>query len=70
MLKPCNFYTFPSYALNGENLSNKPWWLNLLVNILVVDVIITVIVLAWSWIVADFSPISLSNRFSFAEGLS
>ena len=44
-------------------MSGKPWWLNLLVNILVIDVIVTAVVLVWSWIVADFSAISLSNRF-------
>ena len=44
-------------------MSGKPWWLNLLVNILVVDVVIAVAVLVWSWIVADFSTISLSNHF-------
>lgn len=63
MLKPCNFYTLPSYALTGGNMSNKPWWLNLLVNILVIDAVIIAIVLVWSWVVADFSTISLSNRF-------
>jgi hypothetical protein len=44
-------------------MSGKPWLLNLLVNILVIDVIVTAVVLVWSWIVADFSTISLSNRF-------
>ena len=44
-------------------MSRKPWWLNLLVNILVIDIAIAVVVLVWSWIVADFSTISLSNRF-------
>ena len=63
MLEACNFDPFPSYALNGGNMSNKPWWLNLLLNILLVEIILAGIVLAWSWIVADFSAISLSNRF-------
>jgi hypothetical protein len=44
-------------------MSGKPWWLNLLVNILVIDIVIAAVVLVWSWIVADFSTISLSNRF-------
>lgn len=44
-------------------MSGKPWWLNLLVNILVIDIAIAAAVLVWSWIVADFSTISLSNRF-------
>jgi len=44
-------------------MSRKPWWLSLLVNILVIDIAIAVVVLVWSWIVADFSTISLSNRF-------
>jgi hypothetical protein len=44
-------------------VSGKPWWLNLLVNILVIDIVIAAAVLVWSWIVADFSTISLSNRF-------
>jgi hypothetical protein len=44
-------------------MSGKPWWLNLLVNILVIDMALAAVVLVWSWIVADFSTISLSNRF-------
>ncbi len=44
-------------------MCGKPWWLNLLVNILVIDFIVTAVVLVWSWIVADFSTTSLSNRF-------
>ena len=44
-------------------MSNKPWWLTLLASILLVDLIIAVVVLVWSWVVADFSAISLSNRF-------
>jgi len=42
---------------------HKPWWLNLLVSILLVDLVIAVVVLVWSWVVADFSIIPLSNRF-------
>jgi hypothetical protein len=44
-------------------MSKKPWWLNLLVGILLVELIIAVIVFVWSWVFADFSVISLSNRF-------
>ena len=44
-------------------MAKKPSWLNLLVSILLVDLIIAVIVFVWSWVVADFSGISLSNRF-------
>lgn len=44
-------------------MSNKPWWLNLILSALLVDVLIAGIVLAWSWIAADFSAVSLSNRF-------
>ena len=38
-------------------------WLNLLFKIVLVDIMITGVVLAWSWIAPDFSVVSLSNRF-------
>ncbi len=44
-------------------MSNKPWWLNLFLNTLLVDLLIAGIVMVWSWIVADFSAVSLSDRF-------
>ncbi|HLE90509.1 MAG TPA: hypothetical protein VI753_05110 [Anaerolineales bacterium] len=44
-------------------MSNKPWWLNLFLNTLLIDIISAGIVLAWSWIAADFGAVSLSNRF-------
>jgi hypothetical protein len=44
-------------------MSKLPWWLNLLVKILVVDLIIGFLVLGWSWMAQDFNAISLSNRF-------
>ena len=44
-------------------MSNKPWPLTLIVRILLVDLIIAVVILVWSWVVDDFGAISLSNRF-------
>lgn len=44
-------------------MSIKPWWLNLLLSVLLIETIIAGIVLVWSWIAADFSAVSLSNRF-------
>ena len=50
-----------------ETVSKLPWWLNLLVKILFVDLIIVLFVAGWSWISKDFDMVSLSNRF-FAGG--
>ncbi|MCK6539849.1 MAG: hypothetical protein L6Q26_07310 [Anaerolineales bacterium] len=44
-------------------MSNKPWWLILFLNVLLIDVLLAGIVMAWSWIAADFSVVSMSNRF-------
>ena len=44
-------------------MAKKPSWLNLLISIVLVDLIIAAIALVWSWVVDDFSAISLSNRF-------
>lgn len=44
-------------------MSKLPWWLNLLVKILFVDLIIALLVSGWSWIAKDSSAVSLSNRF-------
>lgn len=49
-------------------MSKLAWWLNLLVKILLVDLAICLVVGGWSWLVQDFSPIALSNRF-FIGGL-
>jgi hypothetical protein len=46
-----------------EMMSKLPWWLNLLVKILIVDLGIALFVAVWSWMVHDFGLISLSNRF-------
>ena len=46
-----------------EIMSKLPWWLNLLVKILAVDLIIALFALGWSWLTKDSSLISLSNRF-------
>ena len=48
-------------------MSKLPWWLGLLVKILIVDIVIALLVAAWSWIAGDFSAVALSNRF-FAGG--
>ena len=44
-------------------MSKLPWWLNLLLKILIVDLAIALFVAIWSWLAKDFSPVSLSNRF-------
>ena len=44
-------------------MSKLPWWLNLLVKILCVDLVIALFALGWSWLTKDSSLISLSNRF-------
>ena len=49
-------------------MSKLPWWLNLLIKVLFVDLVIALFVAGWSWIAKDFNMISLSNRF-FAGGI-
>jgi hypothetical protein len=49
-------------------MSKLPWWLILVVKILLVDVLIALLVAAWSWIAGDFSPIGISNCF-FSGGI-
>lgn len=44
-------------------MTKLPWWLNLLLKILFVDLLITLFAAGWSWITNDYSMISLSNRF-------
>ena len=44
-------------------MSKLPWWLNLLVKILFVDLVIALLVAGWSWMAKDASLVSLSNRF-------
>jgi hypothetical protein len=46
-----------------EIMSKLPWWLNLFVKILLVDLVIALFALGWSWLTKDSSLISLSNRF-------
>lgn len=46
-----------------EIMSKLPWWLNLLVKILLVDLVIALFALGWSWFTKDSGLISLSNRF-------
>ena len=50
-----------------ELMAKLPWWLNIVVKILFVDLVITFLVLGWSWITKDFAIVALSNRF-FAGG--
>ena len=49
-------------------MAKLPWWLNLLIKILFVDLVIALFVAGWSWIAKDFSTTLLSNRF-FAGGI-
>ncbi|HEX2992567.1 MAG TPA: hypothetical protein VHO49_17915 [Anaerolineales bacterium] len=49
-------------------MSQLPWWLNLVMKILSIDVLIAFLVAAWSWIAGDFSAVAPSNRF-FASGV-
>ena len=49
-------------------MSKLPWWLNLVVKILLLDGLIALLVAAWSWIAGDFSAVAISNRF-FAGGV-
>lgn len=51
-----------------ENMSKLPWWLNWVVKILLVDGLIALLVVAWSGIAGDSSPVAISNRF-FAGGV-
>lgn len=44
-------------------MSKRPWWLNLVVKILFVDLVIAFFVAGWSWVTKDFGLIALSNRF-------
>ena len=44
-------------------MAKLPWWLNIIIKILIVDIIITLAVLVWSWLTKDFGMVSLSNRF-------
>jgi len=46
-----------------EIMAKLPWWLNLFVKVLFVDLAITLFVAVWSWITKDSSLVSLSNRF-------
>jgi hypothetical protein len=49
-------------------MSKLPWWLKLFAQILLVDLVVALLVLGWSWITKDFSITSLSNRF-FVGGI-
>jgi hypothetical protein len=44
-------------------MTKLPWWLNIIVRILFVDLLIVLVVLGWSWAAKDFNIIALSNRF-------
>lgn len=50
-------------------MSKLPWWLKLCVQILLVDLVIAILVLGWSWFTKDFSTVSLSNRFVMGGAL-
>jgi hypothetical protein len=53
-----------------EIMSKRPWWLNLSIKILFVDLIIALLVAGWSWITKDSSAVSLSNRFFIGGAIS
>ena len=63
MAKTCNFSQTRIVFWDGGIMSKRPWWFNLFVKILFVDLVITLFALGWSWLIKDFSLISLSNRF-------
>lgn len=64
MSKTCNLSQVHLVCCYVEEIMSKlPWWLNLLVKILFVDLIIALLVSGWSWIAKDSSAVSLSNRF-------
>ena len=44
-------------------MAKLPWWLNLFVKVLCVDLVIALFVAGWSWLMNDFDVIALSNRF-------
>ena len=68
MSKTCDFSQVPIVYLHAEEIMSKlPWWINLFLKILFVDLIIALFVTRWSWIAKDFSMVSLSNYF-FAGG--
>jgi len=41
-------------------MSKLPWWLNLSVKILFVDLVIALFVTGWSWMMKDFGMVSLA----------
>ena len=49
-------------------MSKLPWRLSFVVKILLVDTVIALLVVGWSWMAKDFSAVALSNRF-FAGGV-
>jgi hypothetical protein len=53
-----------------EIMTKLPWWLNLLVKILIVDLGIALFVAVWSWIAKDFTLVALSNRFFVGGGIA
>src|SRR5574339_432574 len=64
MSKTCYFYQVHIvYSHVEEIMAKLPWWLNLFVKILIVDIGIALFVAVWSWITKDFSLVALSNRF-------
>lgn len=64
MPKTCNFSQAQIVDSVVEDIMDKlPWWLKLLAEILLVDLIIALFVAGLSWLTQDFSLFSLSNRF-------
>ena len=44
-------------------MSKVPWWLSLLVKILIVDIGIALFVMVWSFLTKNYNVVALSNRF-------
>lgn len=50
-------------------MSRLPWWLKVVLKILLVDLFIALVVAGWSWIAKDFGLVPLSDRF-FVGGVA
>lgn len=46
-----------------ENMVKSRWWLNIIFKILLVDLVIALLVLGWSWYTRDFGAVSVSDHF-------
>jgi hypothetical protein len=44
-------------------MKHRPWWLDFLARIMLIDLLIFAGVMVWAWISADFTTLTLSNHF-------